>query len=229
MSKIRKGTYRHYKGNLYEVIDIALHSETLEEMVVYRALYGDFGTWVRPLKMFIEDVNLNGKLQKRFEFINDSPSKNDLSPNTIKGDDLSSDYKLFEATSDQAEILNCKIDKFNAEQLSFIGDIEYEKNYLIKDNSGNIFAGIRGCFYLKECLYISVLFIDKDKRKQGLGGILLKTIEQEAKSKNIWLIHLDTFDFQAKDFYIKHGYEVFGVLEDCPKGHKRYYMKKVLG
>ena len=44
----------------------------------------------------------------------------------------------------------------------------------------------------------------------------------------IRLIHLDTFDFQAKDFYLKHGYEVFGVLDDCPKGHKRYYMKKVL-
>lgn len=40
------------------------------------------------------------------------------------------------------------------------------------------------------------------------------------------LVHLDTFDFQAKDFYLKHGYEVFGVLDDCPMEHKRYYMKK---
>lgn len=44
----------------------------------------------------------------------------------------------------------------------------------------------------------------------------------------IRLIHLDTFDFQAKDFYLKHGDEIFGVLEDCSKGYKRYYMKKVL-
>jgi hypothetical protein len=40
-------------------------------------------------------------------------------------------------------------------------------------------------------------------------------------------LHLDTFDFQAKDFYVKHGYEVFGVLEDCPEGHVRYFMKKI--
>jgi GNAT superfamily N-acetyltransferase len=216
---IQKGKYRHYKGNLYEVIDIARHSETLEDMVIYKALYHDFGIWVRPLKMFLEDVEVNGRIQKRFELLEEA----------IHIDALKSDYKLFESTSDEAEILNSKMDKFNAQQLSFIGDVEYEKNYLIKNKTGDIIAGIRGCFYLRECLYISLLFIDEDKRKQGLGSILLRTIEQEAKSVNIRLIHLNTFDFQAKDFYIKHGYEVFGILDDCPKGHKRYYMKKILG
>ena len=67
MSFIKKGTYRHYKGNLYEVIDVARHSESLEDMVVYRALYGDFKLWVRPLKMFLEDIEINGEIQKRFE------------------------------------------------------------------------------------------------------------------------------------------------------------------
>ena len=69
MSSLKKGKYRHYKGNLYEVIDIARHSESLEEMAVYRALYGDFGLWVRPLKMFLEDVEIDGKIQKRFQLI----------------------------------------------------------------------------------------------------------------------------------------------------------------
>lgn len=68
MSFIKKGIYRHYKGNLYEVIDVARHSESLEDMVVYRALYGDFKLWVRPLKMFLEDIEINGETQKRFEF-----------------------------------------------------------------------------------------------------------------------------------------------------------------
>ncbi|HAT9394773.1 TPA: DUF1653 domain-containing protein, partial [Legionella pneumophila subsp. pneumophila] len=54
-------------GNLYEVIDVARHSESLEDMVVYRALYGDFKLWVRPLKMFLEDIEINGEIQKRFE------------------------------------------------------------------------------------------------------------------------------------------------------------------
>ncbi|MDE2026362.1 MAG: DUF1653 domain-containing protein [Patescibacteria group bacterium] len=67
MSFIKKGIYRHYKGNLYEVIDVARHSESLEDMVVYRALYGDFKLWVRPLKMFLEDIEINGEVQKRFE------------------------------------------------------------------------------------------------------------------------------------------------------------------
>ena len=81
---------------------------------------------------------------------------------------------------------------------------------------------------MRECLYISILFVNEDKRGQGLGNFLLEWMEQEAKKENIQLIHLDTFDFQAKDFYLKYGYEVFGVLDDCPKGHKRYYMKKKL-
>lgn len=67
MSFIKKGIYRHYKGNLYEVIDVARHSESLEDMVVYRALYDDFELWVRPLKMFLENIEINGELQKRFE------------------------------------------------------------------------------------------------------------------------------------------------------------------
>ena len=106
--------------------------------------------------------------------------------------------------------------------------MEIKKNCLIKNKTGDMVAGIRGCFYLEECLFISMLFIDEDNRKQGLGSILLQTIEEQARSRKISLIHLDTFDFQAKDFYMKHGYEVFGVLDDCPKGHKRYYMKKAL-
>jgi hypothetical protein len=68
-----KGRYRHYKGKLYEVIDIAIHSETLEEMVVYRTLYtndaGEFTTWVRPLSMFVETVNVSGQSIPRFKHI----------------------------------------------------------------------------------------------------------------------------------------------------------------
>lgn len=66
---LKKGKYQHYKGSMYELIDIARHSETQEEMVVYRTLYGDFSLWVRPLKMFIEYVEYNGKKMKRFKYI----------------------------------------------------------------------------------------------------------------------------------------------------------------
>jgi hypothetical protein len=61
--------YRHYKGGLYEVIDSARHSETLEPMTVYRALYGERGLWVRPAAMFNEMVEVDGVTRPRFEWV----------------------------------------------------------------------------------------------------------------------------------------------------------------
>lgn len=66
---IKIGKYRHFKGNEYEVIGVARNSETLEETVVYRALYGDKELWVRPAAMWNETVERDGKTFKRFEFI----------------------------------------------------------------------------------------------------------------------------------------------------------------
>lgn len=63
------GKYQHYKGNFYRVEGIAIHSETEEEMVIYRPLYGAGLLWVRPLTMFIEDVEIEGKIQPRFAFV----------------------------------------------------------------------------------------------------------------------------------------------------------------
>ena len=69
MEEIKLGKYRHYKGNEYEVIGVANHSETLEKMVVYRALYGKGELWVRPACMWSERVIHNGEEVKRFEFL----------------------------------------------------------------------------------------------------------------------------------------------------------------
>ena len=69
MSIVIGGKYRHYKGNEYIVVDIATHSETEEEMVVYKALYGDGKLWVRPLSMWNEKVEANGKEVLRFTYI----------------------------------------------------------------------------------------------------------------------------------------------------------------
>lgn len=69
MSEIRLGKYRHFKGGEYEVVGIAKHSETQEEMVVYRALYGDGGLWVRPASMWNETVERDGKTYQRFTYI----------------------------------------------------------------------------------------------------------------------------------------------------------------
>ena len=72
MSEIKIGKYRHFKGGEYEVIGIAKDSETLEDMVVYRALYGDGGMWVRSAEMFGETVTREGKILPRFEYIDET-------------------------------------------------------------------------------------------------------------------------------------------------------------
>ena len=66
---IPQGIYRHYKGNLYQVLHTAQHSETEEALVVYLCLYGEYNVWVRPLTMFAESVELDGKSVARFELI----------------------------------------------------------------------------------------------------------------------------------------------------------------
>lgn len=69
MENIKPGLYRHFKGGIYEVLFVAENSETLEDMVVYRANYGEHGVWVRPLSMWNETVERDGKTFKRFEYI----------------------------------------------------------------------------------------------------------------------------------------------------------------
>lgn len=69
MEEIKTGRYRHFKGNEYCVLYVAKHSETLEEMVVYGAMYGECGVWVRPIAMWNEEVEFQGKKVKRFTYI----------------------------------------------------------------------------------------------------------------------------------------------------------------
>ena len=66
---IKTGRYRHFKGNEYEVLYLAKHSETGEDMVVYKALYGDFSVWVRPAKVWNDVIDRGGETYKRFEYI----------------------------------------------------------------------------------------------------------------------------------------------------------------
>ena len=72
VEEIKPGKYRHFKGNEYEVLYLAKHTETLETMVVYRALYGERGIWVRPASMWVENVEREGKVYKRFSYIGEA-------------------------------------------------------------------------------------------------------------------------------------------------------------
>lgn len=98
----------------------------------------------------------------------------------------------------------------------------------ITDDNGKIIAGCVAKMYCWNVAYIDTLWVNETYRGKGFGARLLVEVENTAKEKGCYLIHLDTFDFQAKEFYEKHGYEVFGVLENCPAKHFRYYLKKNL-
>ena len=94
--------------------------------------------------------------------------------------------------------------------------------------NGKIIAGIIARMYCWNVVYVDTLWVDPNYRERKIGKSLLKNVETEAKSNGAKLIHLDTFDFQAKEFYKKQGYVVFGKLDDCPENHSRYFMKKLL-
>lgn len=72
---IQTGIYQHYKGNLYQVMGLSRHSETMEELVVYQSLYGDFGLWVRPIAIFTGKVEVNTQEVPRFKFIRETLSQ----------------------------------------------------------------------------------------------------------------------------------------------------------
>lgn len=78
MEEIKLGRYRHFKGNEYEVLGMATHSETYEPMVIYRALYGNHNLWVRPASMWNETVTRDGVTQQRFTYIGESENRETL-------------------------------------------------------------------------------------------------------------------------------------------------------
>lgn len=99
--------------------------------------------------------------------------------------------------------------------------------FVLKTPGGEVLGGIIGATYWN-WLYINLMWIHEDYRRQGYGAKLLELAEAEAKKRGAAYAHLDTFSFQAPDFYRKYGYEVYGTLQNFPPGHTRYYMKKTL-
>lgn len=138
-----------------------------------------------------------------------------------------SNYNIVESTKKEIDFIEDKICEYNKLNVPFELSIPSSKiNRNIQDDNGNIIAGINCIYYAWKCIYIDALWVKEEYRQTGLGSQLLSEIEKTAKEYGCHIVHLDTFDFQSKDFYIKQGYDIHGVLDDCPQGHKRYYMKK---
>jgi GNAT superfamily N-acetyltransferase len=143
---------------------------------------------------------------------------------------MKNSFIIEEASSEDEKFIANKIKEYNSKKTPLMEQAAVERIFkTMKDLEGNIIGGILSIInYYSKSSYIDILWIKEEYRKDGYGSILMDEVEREAKEKGVHLVNLDTFDFQAKDFYIKRGYEVYAVLDDCPVNHKRYYMRKLL-
>lgn len=136
-------------------------------------------------------------------------------------------YKFENCADGDADYIIDRLVEYNlsqvpAEQKTLFDTLDKK----IIDDNGKIIAGCVARMYCWNVAYVDTLLVDERYRGNGFGSKLLIEVERTAKEKGCYLIHLDTFVFQAKGFYEKQGYEVFGVLENCPKNHRRFYLKK---
>lgn len=143
------------------------------------------------------------------------------------GIELNLDFTVDNCKDNDEDHICYRLVEYNLSQVPATQKIHFENiNKKFLNANGEIIAGCVARMYCWNVLYVDILWVEENYRHQGLGTKLLEFIENTAKGKGCYLIHLDTFDFQAKDFYLNHGYEIFGTLKDCPKGHCRYYLKK---
>lgn len=135
--------------------------------------------------------------------------------------------QIYDAMKEDSNHIVHQLIYFNSTKLPLENESPFlHINRCIK-NGDEIIGGILSEVYWN-ILNIDVLWVKEEYRNKGYGTALLADVENAAKRMNCKISHLDTFDFQAKDLYEKLGYQVFGVLEDCPEGHSRYYMSKKL-
>ena len=99
--------------------------------------------------------------------------------------------------------------------------------FVVRAPDGDVLGGVIGETYWN-WLYVNLMWLREDLRGQGYGQRLLAMAEEEARKRGAEYAYLDTFSFQAPEFYKKQGYEVFGTLENFPPGHQRYFMRKGL-
>jgi len=134
----------------------------------------------------------------------------------------------YEASQEEMSFLWDKIIEFNKVIGPMLSYPPYEPyRIIIRNNANEIVAGILTKIYLK-CMYVELLWLNEELRGNRMGSKLLEEVEDYARENGCTFIHLDTFSFQAIDFYKKHGYMIFGTLKDYPEGVKRYYLKKNL-
>lgn len=136
---------------------------------------------------------------------------------------------ILSGTEQDIETLDKLIIEFNLNQLPFPEHPPWKTLVFTCKQNESLMGGVYGYLVMNNVLKIDVLYVKQEYRHQQLGKQLLEKIEAEAKAQGAYLSQLETYDFQALEFYKKQGYDVYGVLEHCPApGHQRYSLKKTL-
>ena len=132
-------------------------------------------------------------------------------------------------SADDLDVLNHGIKAFNRDHLPDEVTFEEDTRFAVfaKDEHGEIVGGIRATAFWNYC-FIELLWLSKEVRGKGVGSKLIKRVEAHARENGFEYIRTETVSFQAKPFYEKMGYEVFGELTDHPKGHTTYCVVKAL-
>ena len=138
-------------------------------------------------------------------------------------------YQIYEAEEKDIKALDIAITDYNIRIAKELPRAEIKRlDFAAKSDEGELWGGIQAYSVNWGILHVELLYVYDSYRNQGIASFLLEHVEKIARDHHCYLAHLDTFDFQAKDFYLKHSYSIFGVLENAPKGHNRYFLKKNL-
>jgi GNAT superfamily N-acetyltransferase len=130
-----------------------------------------------------------------------------------------------DASHEDRSVVGDAVDNYN---IRVTGDGEYYPiNLFLRDEMGEIRGGVL-CDLWGGWLHVRFLWVDEALQKQGYGSQLLVAAEEEGRSKGARNVFVETFSFQARPFYERHGYRVFGKLEDYPPGHHYYFLRKRL-
>lgn len=139
------------------------------------------------------------------------------------------EYTIEIPTGEEEELIDDELMVYNIQQAPPTQEAPFEKICrCAKDEDGNVIGGVLACMIMWHVLSVESVWVSEEWRGMGFAAELLEEVEEEARERGCHLVYLDTFDFQAKGFYEKQGYRVFGELKDMPKGHVRYYMCKEL-
>ncbi len=137
---------------------------------------------------------------------------------------------IIPSNTSTSDLIEQKLIAFNKRNAPFTQHPDFiALNYHIRNDHNQVIAGINSLLYCWGIVYIDVLFVEKKYRNQQLATQLLHHVETKACEQGACLMHLDTFDWQAKDFYLKQGFQIFGTLDHCPENHARYFMHKKIG